>query len=152
MLEFTLWMLLLKLDLWIFQNSFVKYLCGVCTKKALSSWFNPCYSGIWRWHICIINVIVHLTICVNKVRPLTQYFFVVLDIQGMSAQKLLVENNLSNLTLASADDRLCYLPFELLDFLWLHSRHWYWLICRLAGSSSSSSGHFETVTDYRTPP
>ena len=44
-------------------------------------------------------------------------FFFVLDIQGMSAQKLLVENNLSNLTLASADDRLCYWTFGLLDFL-----------------------------------
>ena len=41
----------------------------------------------------------------------------VLDIQGKSAQKLLVENNLSNLTLASADDRLCYWTSGLLDFL-----------------------------------
>ena len=49
----------------------------------------------------------------NKVRPLTQYFCFVLDIQGKSAQKLLVENNLSNLTLASADDRLCYWTFRL---------------------------------------
>ena len=48
---------------------------------------------------------------------MTQYFRFVLDSQGKSAQKLLVEDNLSNLTLASADDRLCYWTFGLLDFL-----------------------------------
>ena len=116
MLEFTLWMLWFKLDLWHFQNCSVKYMCGVCTKIAFSSWFNPCYSGIWRWHICTIHVIVHLTIGLNKVRPMTQYFCFVLDSQGKSAQTLLVLNNLSNLTLASADDRLCYWTFGLLDF------------------------------------
>ena len=74
------------------------------------------YISLWNMD-CIIHVLVHLTICVKKVRPLTQYFCFVLDIQGKSAQKLLVENNLSNLTLESADDRLCNWTFGLLNFL-----------------------------------
>ena len=47
---------------------------------------------------------------------MTQYFCFVLDVQGRSEQKLLVEDMLSNLTLASADDKLCYWTFGLLKF------------------------------------
>ena len=92
MLEFTSWMVWLKWDLWQFQTCFVKYMCGVYRKIAASSLFNPCYSGIWRWHICTIHFIVHLKIGLNNVRHLTQYFCFVLDVQGKSAQKLLVED------------------------------------------------------------
>ena len=115
MLVFTSSMVWLKLDLWHFQKCSVKYMCGVCRKIAFSSWFNPCYSGIWRWHICTIHVIVHLKTGLNKVRLFTQYFCFVLDVQGKSEQKLLVEDKLSNLTLASADDKICYWTFWLLN-------------------------------------
>ena len=114
-LEFTSWMVLMKLDLWDFQNCSVKYMFGVCRKIDFSSWFNPCYSSIWQRHICTIHVIVHFKICLNKVRLLTQYFCFVLDVKRRSEQKLLAEDMLSNLTLASADDKICYWTFWLLN-------------------------------------
>ena len=121
MLVFTSWMVWLKLDL-----CSVKYMYGVCRKRAFSSWFNPCYSGIWRWHFCTIHVIVPLKIGLNKLRLLTQYFSFVLYVQGKSEQKLFVEDKLSNLTLASADDKYFIRLFDFwtLDFLWLHSCLW----------------------------
>ena len=99
-----------------FSKLFCKISVWGLQKKTFSSWFNSCYSVIWRWHNCTIHVIVHLTIGLNKVIPLTQYFCFVLYVQGKSAKKLLVEDKLSNLTLASADDKLCYWTFGLFNF------------------------------------
>ena len=67
---------------------------------AMTHLYYPCYSSSQNWS--------------EQGQTLTQYFCFVLDVQGKSEQKLLVEDKLSNLTLASADDKICYLTFKLL--------------------------------------